>query len=289
MSEAVEAAHGAAEHATAHSPGDYIMHHVADGHEFEIPGGEHIWASEVSTHHLFGDALKLHIGGTEVDLTPTKLTLYMFVAAILVVGLLIAATRKRGAVPKGKLQTIVEMLFLFVRDEIAEKNIGHHSEKYVPYLATCFFFILGMNLVGLVPYFAPATSSVYVTGVLALATFAVTQIAGMRAQGVVGYWSHLVPSGVPFWLYPLLLPIEFIGLFTKPFALMMRLFANMVAGHIVIFFLLGLIFFLGAMAIPIAVPFAFGIFLLELFVAFIQAYVFTILSAVFIGLASHAH
>ena len=284
-----EAAHGAGEHAVAHSPGDYIMHHVADGHELEIPGGEHIWAQEINLHHVFGDALKFQVGDSVLDLTPTKLTMYMFLAAILVVGVLIAATRNRGAVPKGRLQTTVEMFFLFVRDEIAEKNIGHHSHHYVPYLATCFFFILSMNLVGLVPYFAPATSSVYVTGVLAMATFTVTQIAGMRAQGVVGYWSHLVPSGVPFWLYPLLLPIEFIGLFTKPFALMMRLFANMVAGHIVMFFLLGLIFFLGAMAIPIAVPFTFGIYLLEIFVAFIQAYVFTILSAVFIGLASHAH
>src|SRR5690606_4815293 len=114
------------------------------------------------------------------------------------------------------------------------------GKRYTPYLATCFFFILAMNLLGLVPYGATATASLSVTLVLALCTFVMTQVAGMRSQGVVGYWSHLVPSGVPWWLYPLMLPIEFIGLFTKPFALMMRLFANMVAGHIILFFLLGL-------------------------------------------------
>jgi F-type H+-transporting ATPase subunit a len=185
---------------------------------------------------------------------------------------------------------VVEAFLLFVRDDIAEKNIGHDGHHYVPYLASAFAFILGMNLLGLIPYGATATGNLSVTVVLAVCTFVMTQIAGMRAQGVGGYWAHLVPAGVPWWLYPILLPIEVIGLFTKPFALMMRLFANMVAGHIVIFFLIGLIFIMhsGAWA-GLAIPFAFGIFLLELFVAFIQAYVFTTLSAVFIGLASHAH
>jgi F-type H+-transporting ATPase subunit a len=112
----------------------------------------------------------------------------------------------------------------------------------------------------------------------------------MRAQGVVGYWTHLVPSGVPLVLYPLFIPIELVGLFTKPFALMMRLFANMLAGHIVIYFLIGLIFILKTLLVaPVAIPFAFAIFLLEIFVAFLQAYIFTILSSVFIGLAGHAH
>lgn len=192
--------------------------------------------------------------------------------------------------PKGRLQNVVEALFLFVRDEIAVKNIGHHSERYLPYLATAFFFILSMNLLGIIPYLGSATGNVNVTVVLALCTFVLTQVAGMRAHGVVGYWKQLVPHGVPVWLYPIMIPVEVLGLFTKPFALTVRLFANMVAGHIVIFFLLALIFFLHSYAVaPLSVAFAFGIFLLEIFVALLQAYIFTMLSGLFIGMASHGH
>jgi F-type H+-transporting ATPase subunit a len=117
----------------------------------------------------------------------------------------------------------------------------------------------------------------------------ITQIAGMRAQGAVGYWTHLVPGGVPVALWPLMFVIEFFGLFTKPFALTVRLFANMVAGHIVIFFLIALTLFISVYVAPVSVAFALGIFLLELFVALVQAYVFTMLSALFIGMTQHAH
>lgn len=284
-----EFAHGAEAAAEASvDPAAYIMHHVQDGYDWELPTTESI-AGHVDLRDIFGQWI-VNVGGYQLDLTPTRLTVVMWIAAILITAGLLLAVRNRGPVPKGRWANLVETLFLFVRDEVAAKNIGHGSEKYVPYLASVFFFILTMNLLSLLPFSATATGSVYVTGVLAAFTFVMTQIAGMRAQGVVGYWTHLVPSGVPWWLYPLLLPIEIIGLFTKPFALMMRLFANMVAGHIIIFFLLGLIFFMKTVAVaPIAVPFAFGIYLLELLVCFIQAYVFTILSAVFIGLASHAH
>src|SRR6185312_6412899 len=130
--------------------------------------------------------------------------------AVVVVIFLYLGVRKRGPVPKGRLQTSVEMLYVFVRDELAEKNIPHHPEKYTPYLCTCFFFILTMNLMGLVPWMAPATSSVWLTGVLAILTFILTQVAGMRSQGVVGYWTHLIPAGVPWWLYPIMGPIEVI-------------------------------------------------------------------------------
>lgn len=284
-----EAANAAAQGAThASDPAAYIMHHVADGFEWELPGSHGI-ASHVNLKHVFGD-WTVHLGGTAIDFTPTKLTVMIWISAILLVGGLLWSMRGRGQVPKGKLQNLVEIFFLFVRDEIAVKSIGHEGHRYTPYLATCFFFIMSMNLLGLIPYAATATGSLSVTVVLATATFLVTQLAGMRAQGAVGYWLHLVPTGVPWWLYPLMIPVEIIGLFTKPFALMMRLFANMVAGHIVLFFLLGLIFFLNTVAVaPVAVGLAFGIFLLEIFVAMVQAYVFTLLSAVFIGMASHAH
>jgi F-type H+-transporting ATPase subunit a len=140
-----------------------------------------------------------------------------------------------------------------------------------------------------IPGISTATGNVYTTVVLALFTFAVTQIAGMRAQGVVGYWAHMVPAGVPKWLYPIMLPVEILGLFTKPFALTVRLFANMVAGHIVIYFLLALTLLLSVYVAPVSVAFALGIYLLELFVALVQAYVFTMLSALFIGMTQHAH
>jgi len=187
---------------------------------------------------------------------------------------------------------------LFVRDEISVKNIGHHADQYTSYLCSAFFFILFMNLCGLLPVpaihgkfpgISTATGNLGVTVVLALFTFVLTQIAGMRAQGAGGYWIHLVPGGVPKALFPLMFLIEFFGLFTKPFALTVRLFANMVAGHIVIFFLLALTLLLPIVFSPVWVAFALGIFLLEMFVALVQAYIFTMLSAVFIGMTQHAH
>jgi F-type H+-transporting ATPase subunit a len=266
----------------------YLLHHVQDGSEWELPGGAGL-VHEANIHDWLGHWI-VNVGGTPVDITPTRFTLVMWLGTVILLSTLLLSMRNRTAAPKGRLQTTVEMFFVFIRDEIAEPNIGHHAYQYVPYLCSVFFFIMTMNLIGLVPFLATPTGNLGMTVVLALCTFFITQLAGMREQGVVGYWTHLVPSGVPAVLYPLFIPIELVGLFTKPFALMMRLFANMVAGHIVIYFLLGLIFFFGTLAVaPVAVPFAFAIYLLELFVALLQAYVFTMLSAVFIGLASHSH
>ncbi|HYZ89891.1 MAG TPA: F0F1 ATP synthase subunit A, partial [Myxococcales bacterium] len=181
--------------------------------------------------------------------------------------------------------------------EIAVKNIGHHADLYTPYLCSAFFFILFMNLAGLLPIpaigkfpgIATATGNLGVTMVLALFTFVITQIAGMRAQGIVGYWAHMVPAGVPKWLFPIMIPVEVLGLFTKPFALTVRLFANMVAGHIVIFFLIALTVLIAPIVAPVSVAFALGIYMLEIFVGLVQAYVFTMLSAVFIGMTQAAH
>jgi F-type H+-transporting ATPase subunit a len=197
-------------------------------------------------------------------------------------------------VPRG-LYNFVEMLVQFVRNEIAVKNIGEKdADRFVPYLTTAFFFILFLNLFGLVPFSATATANISVTVMLALFTFFVTQYAAVKAMGVGGYLAHLT-GGVPKSLAPLwliMIPVEFLGLFTKPFALTVRLFANMVAGHFVILALIGLIFALGSQWIALAsVPMALSIFLLELFVAFVQAYIFTMLSSLFIGagLVHHGH
>ena len=254
---------------------EHIFHHVQD--EVVIP-----W------HVAVGDHL--------VDLSITKHVINMWLAAGVLLIVLAVATRKRALVPKGA-YSLVETFVLFIRDEIAIKNIGHHGGDYVSYLCTAFFFIFFMNVMGLIPIpafggfpgISTATGNLSVTVVLALFTFVVTQIAGMRAQGIGGYWAHLVPSGVPVWLYPIMLPVEILGLFTKPFALTVRLFANMVAGHIVIFFLIALTVLISVWVAPVSIAFALGIFMLELFVALVQAYVFTMLSALFIGMTQHAH
>jgi F-type H+-transporting ATPase subunit a len=222
-----------------------------------------------------------------LDLSITKHSFMIIVAsALLILGMLIWAHRRKDKlVPQGTAANLIELLVLFVRDEIAVPNIGKEkAAKYTPYLLSVFFFILAINLLGLFPWMSTATGNISVTMSLAVCTFLLTQIASFRSAGFVGYFKHLT-GGAPLWLAPLMVPIEIIGMFTKPFALTLRLFANMLAGHIVLFSLLGLIFIMNHAAVAIvAVPFAVFIYLLELFVAFLQTYVFTMLSAVFIGM-----
>ncbi len=198
----------------------------------------------------------------------------------------------RTSAPRGILQNMLETVVLYVRDEIARPNLGAKTDRYLPYLLTVFFFILTANLLGLVPFGATATANITVTAVLALFTFFITQFAGTK-----DYWMHVLnPPGIPWFVKPILVPIEILGLFTKPFALAVRLFANMTAGHLVILNLVGLIFIVGAMSeaagYATAVPALFltlFVYALEVLVAFIQAYVFTILSALFIGMATAEH
>ena len=254
---------------------EHIFHHVQD--EVVVPIG--FWAG---AHYL------------RLDIT--KHVINMWIAAGLLLIIVGLGARKRALIPKGG-YNLLEIFVMFIRDEISVKNIGKHADLYTSYLCSAFFFILFMNLSGLLPIpafggfpgISTATGNISVTVVLALFTFVLTQIAGMRAQGAVGYWTHLVPSGVPKALWPLMFMIEVFGLFTKPFALTVRLFANMVAGHIVIFFLIALTVVIGVAVAPVAIAFALGIFMLELFVALVQAYVFTMLSALFIGMTQHAH
>jgi F-type H+-transporting ATPase subunit a len=306
--EAPAAAHEPAAHgdAAAHGGGEHslpetMMHHVANGYVLEVPGicnGWH-WNCEIDLKEIFGThqdpATGLSAGPLvfgAVDMTPSKHVVMLLLAAVLVSLLLLGATRRRTLVPGG-LYNFVELLVQFVRD-IAISNIGKKdADRFVPYLATAFFFILMMNLLGLVPWMATATANVSVTVALALFTFCVTQYAAIKAQGVGGYLAHLT-GGVPrslAWLWPIMIPVEILGLFTKPFALTVRLFANMVAGHFVILALLGLIFAISVFVFPVSMALALAIYLLELFVAFVQAYIFTMLSALFIGagLVHHGH
>jgi F-type H+-transporting ATPase subunit a len=187
---------------------------------------------------------------------------------------------------------------LFVRDEIAIKGIGHGGERYVPYIVAVFFFILMGNLLGLVPWGASPTGNISVTAALALLTFIVVEAAGMRELGPLGYSKTIffAPSGLPWFGRGLMLlimsPVEALGKLTKPFALAMRLYANMTAGHAVVLAFTGMAVTAGlALNLIWVAPItmAVGIMLLEILVAFLQAYIFAILSAVFIGLIRHPH
>lgn len=225
-----------------------------------------------------------------LDLSMTKAVIAMLFAALIGLFLFISMARsykKTGvSAPKG-IQSFLEPVILFVRDDIAIPNIGKHKyERYMPYLLTAFFFILINNLMGLIPFPPPfganVTGNIAVTFVLAFCTFLITQFSANK-----NYWRHVFATpGVPFWLLPIMIPVEIIGIFSKPFALMIRLFANMIAGHIIILSLICLIFIFGTLLVaPVSILFVIFMDCLELLVAFLQAYVFTLLSALFISLA----
>jgi len=196
------------------------------------------------------------------------------------------AYKKTGvtSAPKGK-QSFFEPLITFVRDDIAKSNIGAKSDKYVPYLLTVFFLILINNVLGLIPIGANLTGNIAFTFVLSVITLIVTNV---NANG--HYWHHIFLPPAPKALYPILVPLEIVGIFTKPFALMIRLFANITAGHIIVISLVGLIFVFKTLWIsPVAVGFALFIDVLECLVALLQAYIFTLLTALFIGSATADH
>lgn len=236
------------------------------------------------------------------DLSITKNVFSLFFASTLIIVLFMSISksykRTRKHAPKG-LQSLLEPLIVFIRDEIAITSIGRKNyEKFLPFLLTVFFFIFFNNLLGIIPIFpggANVTGNIAVTGVLALFTFFITAIRANK-----NYWAHIFNTpGVPWWLkvpIPLMPIIELVGVFTKPFVLMVRLFANITAGHIIILGFISLIFVFGQTSIyaglgisVISISLAIFIFFLELLVAFIQAYVFTLLSAIYFGMANEEH
>ncbi len=254
---------------------DWIMHHILDSHELEIAP--------------FGSIPLPHISLWGLDISITKHVVFMWiVAALLIISFKIVANAyKKSLVPHG-FTNFMEVMIVFVRDEIAKPTIGKGYERFLPYLLTVFFFILFSNFIGLVPNGSTVTSNISVTATLAVLSFIVIQGGGMMKNGVFGYFKGLIPAGVPAWLLPIMFIVELLGLFTKPFALAIRLFANMTAGHIVIYALIGLIFILKTFYVaPVSVAFALFIYLLEILVALIQAYIFTMLTALFIGMAVH--
>ncbi len=225
-----------------------------------------------------------------VDFSITKNVAGILIS-ILVMLLLFIGTKKayskNNGVPTG-IASFTEPIILFIRDEVAVPNIGPaKAHKFLPLLLTIFFFIWVNNLLGLIPLFpggANVTGNIAVTLVLALVTFMTVTFSGNKS-----YWGHVFkPPGVPAWLLPIMIPVEFLGLLTKPFALMMRLFANITAGHIMILSLVSLVFMFKSLAIaPASVALALFVSVLELLVAALQAYIFTVLTALFIGMAVH--
>ena len=270
---------------------DIITPHITDSHHLEYPCFEPGFACHVELPHW----APIHIGPLTLDISPTKHVVMLFIAATLCLITLLMAARahKRqhatGTHSKGFANGI-EALVLYIRQEVVLPNVGHHGERYAPFILSLFFFILFANLLGLIPYGSTATGNIAVTGTLAIITFVMVEVAGMRALGK-GYIKTIVywPSDQPFimkaLLTPLMTPLELAGKFTKPIALAIRLFANMTAGHIVVLALIGLIFTFGSYAIaPLPLLMALAIMVLEVFIAFLQAYVFALLSSVFIGL-----
>jgi F-type H+-transporting ATPase subunit a len=227
------------------------------------------------------------------DFSLTRNVVQMLLALVIFVWIMlrIAKRYKTGvgvtSAPKGS-QSLIEPVITFVRDEVAKPNLGHKVDKYLPYLLTVFFFILINNIFGLIPGSANVTGNIAFTAVLGVISFVV-----ILASSNSHYWGHIFnPPGVPLGVKFILVPVEFLSVFIKPFALIIRLFANMVAGHIIIICLISLIFIFGELntaagwgASPLAIGFTVFIYLIEVLVAFLQAFIFTMLTAVFIGQA----
>ncbi|MBV6520686.1 MAG: ATP synthase subunit a [Gemmatimonadaceae bacterium] len=278
---------------------DIITPHISDSYHLEVPYWKPPFAKEVCIGRHAGEEECLplwepvQIGGRSIQLSPTKHVVFLVIAAVLATVVLVYAarahvrhTRDIGR-PKG-VATGIEAMVLYIRNEVILPSVGHHGNAYVPYLLTVFFFILFLNLLGLIPYGSTATGNISVTAMLAIISFVVTEISGMRALGkgywsTVFYWNHDLAFPMRVIMFLIMSPVEMIAKLTKPFALAIRLLANMTAGHIVVLAFIGLIFTFKSLASGAPVLMAVGIMLLELFVSFLQAFIFTLLTSVFIG------
>ena len=301
------------------NPGEMILEHIGDSHEWHLAtlgAGEH--ATHVSVplpiiayqpgaglstfsggklaHGQSYSGLKLEhdklvaLDGSKVyDFSITKNTASLLISAVLM--LLVFTTvargysRNQGRAPKG-VQSLFEPVIIFIRDEVAKKNIGPKYERYMPYLLTAFFFIWFNNLLGLMPGAANLSGNIAVTMVLAVMTLVITLASSNKY-----YWAHMFATpGVPKPLLPIMIIVEFLGIFTKPFSLMIRLFANITAGHIVVLSFISLVFIFKSWAVaPVTIAFGLFINILELLVAILQAFIFTLLTAMYIGGAVEEH
>jgi F-type H+-transporting ATPase subunit a len=312
---AADAEHAAgAEHAAdhGHSPfeASHLIGHVKDATYFEFPrfmggkweipqlrtGDEPIATIKIGNFKPINDRIE------PLDLKITKFMVLETIAAIVLIVVFsrLASKLKRDGIAKGTFANMLESMIIFIRDEVARPAIGHHdADRFLPFLLTMFFFILACNLFGMLPWAGSPTGALATTGALALITFGTVIVAGMIKLGPVGFWTGQVPHmelplALAILLKPMIFFIEVLGLGIKHFILAMRLLANMMAGHLVLAVIMA---FISASALSIAwyavapasVLGAVALSLLELFVAFLQAYIFTFLSALFIGMAVHPH
>ena len=294
--------------------GEMIMHHVLDDYQYEIMHGlviplpvilytekngllifsssnlfddDHVPLEEGYNGFIYyhGKLKPIDQDASYVDLSITKNVAFLILTATLMILVFLSVAKgysKKNSAPKG-IQALFEPVIIFVRDDIVKPNIGENYEKYLPYMLTLFFFIFFGNVLGLMPGAANLTGNIAVTLSLALFTFLITNFSGNKH-----YWKHIFwTPGIPIIMRVIILPIELIGVFSKPISLMIRLFAAITAGHIVLLSFIGLIFifqsyFVGVMSALFVV----GLNVVELMVAGIQAYVFTMFSSVYIGLAT---
>ena len=292
--------HGQEPAAAAEEKVDIITPHITDSYELEIPWFNAEFAKHVclGRHEANGECGPLwdpvHIGRLEINFSPTTHVVFLLLAAAISTLVLVgaASAQRRHQATAGHTKGFaggIEAAVLYLRNEVILPNVGPHGEAFVPFGLTLFFFILTANLLGLIPYGATATGNIAVTATLALITFVVVEITGIRTQGAgylgtLFYWNKELPLYVRIPMFVIMSPVEMIGKLAKPFALAIRLFANMTAGHIVVLALIGLIFAFRSIASGAPFLMAIGIMMLELFVALLQAYIFTLLSSVFIGL-----
>ncbi|WP_207426794.1 F0F1 ATP synthase subunit A [Pedobacter sp. SYSU D00535] len=312
-----------------HEPFDattVIMEHIADSHSWHLWGhtsiglpvilytdkgvetfsssqfhhGEQPYQGKYYTYGLVEDKIYVLDANGQIDkvasaniydfsITKNIAAIFLSIALLLIIFTSVASAYKKrvGKAPKG-LQSFIEPIILFVRDEIARPNIGNHYAKFMPLLLTLFFFIWINNLLGLIPIFpggANVTGNIFMTFVL---SFIVLLAVNLNANKY--YWKHIFTPDVPWWLYPIMIPVELIGVISRPFALMIRLYANISAGHIIVLSLIALIFIFKSIALaPVSVAFVLFMDVLELLVAFLQAFIFTMLTALFIGTAVDEH
>ena len=275
---------------------DMIMPHIVDSKHLELP-----WIKDWKewNYEVTLPTWNVHVGNKVIDMGPTKHVVFLAIAGLLtcllVVGLARAHARHSHRVgrPQG-FAAGFEALILYLRNEVFLKALGGHGGRaYAPFVLTLFFFIAFCNLLGLMPWGSTPTANIAVTGTLALITLFVVEIAGMKALGAgyfntIIFWPHDVPLAIRIPVSLVLSPIELMGKLTKPFALTMRLFANMVAGHVVLLAFIGMMITFGVIGIP-ALLMATAMMFMELFVALLQAFIFAMLAAVFIGQIRSAH
>ena len=284
-----------AEH-TSEAAVDFITPHITDSHHLELP-----WPNaELVKEFELPRFAPVQIGGLEVDLSPTKHVVFLFFGATMAAVFLISAAfasrrhHATGGHSRG-FAGAMEAMALYLRNEVVLPNVGHHGDAFVPFALTLFFFILCCNLLGLIPYGSTATGNISVTATLAIVTAIVVELAGLRANGIgylstIFYWNKELPIVMRVIMFFVMSPVEMVGKISKPFALMIRLFANMTAGHIVLLAIIGLIFsFQNWYITGLPVLMAVAISMLELFVSFLQAFIFTLLACVFIGQIREAH